>query len=119
MQQLLAPLGRVGQQLQLLQLGPSGLRPQLPLLLHSLAQGHGLQLILDSGSRLHLLVAMHQQLPHIPLLQARHPDPRKPFLPQQIQHLLGVPPVRLLFPHHRSPDRPGIAQPQFVPALGQ
>ena len=38
---------------------------------------------------------MHQQLPHVPLLQTRHPDPRKPILAQQSQQMLRVPPVRL------------------------
>ena len=28
---------------------------------------------------------MHQQLPHVPLLQTRHPDPRKPIFHQQLQ----------------------------------
>ena len=45
---------------------PAPLRSmQLALLLHSLAQRHGLQLILHSRPRLHLLVTMHQQLPHV------------------------------------------------------
>ena len=114
LQQLLPPFGRVGQQFQLLQLRPPRFSPQLPLLLHSLAQGHGLQLVLHSRPRLHLLVAMHQQLPHVPLLQTRHPDPRKPILPQQIQQMLRVPPVRLLLAYHLGPDFGRIPQPQLV-----
>ena len=62
---------------------------------------------------------MHQQLSRVPLLQARHPDFRKPIFHQQPQNLLRVPPVGLLFAHHRGPDLSGIAQPQLVPALCQ
>ncbi len=110
-QQPLAPLGRVRQQRQLLQLCSPCLRPQLAFFLHPTTQSHGLQLILGARPRLHpstssgqaLLVTMHQQLPHMPHLQARHPDPRKPILHQQLQQVLRVPPVRLLLAHHRSP----------------
>ena len=101
LQQMLPPLGRIGQQLQLLQLRPSGLRPQLALALHALAQRQRVQLILHLRPRLHLLVAMHQQLPHIPLFQARHPDLRKPILQQQLQQMLGIAPVGLLLAYFR------------------
>ncbi len=118
-QQPLAPLGRVGQQGQLLQLRAPCLAPQLAFFLHPVTQRHGLQLILRTGPRLHLLVAMHQQLPHVPHLQTRHPDPRKPVLPQQLQQMLRVPPVGLLLAHYRGPDLGGIAEPQLEAQLRQ
>jgi len=34
-------------------------------------------------THLHQLVPMNQQLPHVPLLGRRSPQPRKPPLPQQ------------------------------------
>src|SRR5713101_6228239 len=90
---------------------PPHLRPQLVLFLHPVAQRHGLQLVLGACPRLHLLVPMHQQLPHIPLLQTRHPDFRKPILTQQIEQMFRVPPVRLLPAHH--PARIFAASPSF------
>src|ERR1700730_5660735 len=69
------------------------LRPQLPLFLHPVHQRHGLQLVLGTGPPLHLLVPIHQQLPHIAHLQARHPDPGKPILEQQLHSVLRVSPV--------------------------
>jgi hypothetical protein len=62
---------------------------------------------------------MHQQLPHIPHLQTRHPDPRKPILAQQIQQMLRVPPVRLLLAHHRGPHPRRIPEPQLDAQLLQ
>jgi hypothetical protein len=62
---------------------------------------------------------MHQQLPHVPLFQTRHPDPRKPIFDQQMQEQLRVPPVRLLFAHFTGTDFAGIAQPQLLPQLRQ
>src|SRR6202140_2177875 len=91
--------------------------PQLVLLLHAVAQRHGLQLILGARPRLHLLVPMHQQLPHIPHLQARHPDPRKPVFDEQMHQMLRVPPIRLLLAHHRGPHLRRISKPQLEPQL--
>src|SRR2546428_454569 len=58
---------------------------------------------------------MHQQLPHIPHLQARHPDPRKPIRTQQIQQMFRVPPVRLLLPPPRTPPPRRTPHPQPNP----
>src|SRR5579863_10267434 len=112
-QQALPPHCSVGQQLQLLQLRPPRRRPQLPLLLHALTQHQRLQPILNPRPPLHLLVPMHQQLPHIPFLQTRHPYPRKPILHQQLQQLRRVPPVRLLLAHFRRPDPRRVPDPQL------
>jgi hypothetical protein len=87
--------------------------------MHSLTQHQRLQLILDPRPPLHLLVPMHQQLPHIPLLQRRHPDPRKPVFSQQLQHQLRVPPVRLLLSHFHRPDPRRIPNPQLDAPLPQ
>jgi hypothetical protein len=62
---------------------------------------------------------MHQQLPHIPLFQTRHPDPRKTILAQQLKQVFRVPPVRLLLAHHPGPDLGRISQPQLEPQLRQ
>ena len=79
-----------------------------------------MQLVLGPRPRLHLLVAMHQQLPHVPLFQTRHPDPREPVFSQQQQQVFRVPPVRLLLPHHRSPDLGRVPQPELdAPLLQQ
>ncbi len=121
-QQMSPPLRRIGQQRQLLQLRPPHLRPQLPLLLHTLARRHRLQLVLHLRPRHHLLVPMHQQLPHVPLFQTRHPDSRKLLrvgVEQQMEQMLRVPPVGLLPAHHLGSDPGRIAQPQLVPELGQ
>ena len=67
-QQLLAPNRGIGQQLQFLQLRPSAFGPQLAFALHSLAQRQRVQLVLGARPRLHLLVAIDQQLPRVPLL---------------------------------------------------
>ena len=125
-QQPLAPLGRVRQQRQLLQLCSPCLRPQLAFFLHPTTQSHGLQLILGARPRLHpstssgqaLLVTMHQQLPHMPHLQARHPDPRKPILHQQLQQVLRVPStVRCPTPRATARTTDSGRKPPSPPAL--
>ncbi len=116
---MLPPLGRVGQQRQLLQLRPPCRCPQLLLLLHAVAQRHGLQLVLGAGSRLHLLVPMHQQLPHVALFQTRHPDLGKLPRQQQIKNMRRIPPVGLLLAHHLGSNPGGIAQLQFETQLCQ
>src|SRR6266550_791573 len=118
-QQPLAPDCGIGQQLQLLQLRPSGFRPQLAFLLHSLAQRQCMQLVLAARPRLHLLVPMHQQLPRVPLLQRRHPDPRKAIFPQQHLEMLRVPPVGFLLAHYRGTDFGRIPQPQLQAQIRQ
>ena len=118
-QQPLPPDRGIRQQLQLLQFRPSRFGPQLAFLLHPLAQRQCLQLVLGPRPRLHLLVAMHQQLPRVPLLQRRHPDPRKAIFPQQHLHLLRIAPVRFLLAHHRGADFCRIPHPQLHSQLRQ
>src|SRR6266576_3721935 len=118
-QQALPPDGSVGQQFQLLQFRSPHFRPKLALPLHPLAQRQRMQLVLGARPGLHLLVPMHQQLPHVPLLQRRHPDARKPILHQQGPQLLRVPPVGLLLAHFHGPDPRRIPHPQLVSALRQ
>jgi len=84
-----------------------------------LAQRQSVQLILHLRSRLHLLVPVHQQLPHVALFQARHPDAREAMLQQQLQQVRCVPPVGLLLAHFLGPDSASIAQPQLETQFGQ
>jgi len=69
--------------------------------------------------RLHLLVPVHQQLPHVPLLQTRHPEAREALIQQQPQHMRRIPQVGLLLAHHAAADLRRISQPQLVPQLLQ
>jgi len=62
---------------------------------------------------------MHQQLPRVSHLQARHPDLRKPSLDQQPHQVLRIPPVRLLLAYYRGPDLGRIAEPQLHAQLRQ
>ena len=62
---------------------------------------------------------MNQQLPLIPLLLQGHPDPRKIILYQQIQNVHRIPPIRPLLPHLLSSNPGGVADPHFLPHLGQ
>src|SRR5207245_3004596 len=43
----------------------------------SFIESHGLQLVHDPGAHLHHAVPVPQQLPHIAIVPAWHPDPRK------------------------------------------
>ena len=96
LQQPLAPLRRVRQQGQLLQL-------RRPALVHSFRffciRSSAPWPAVGSwcASAPAPACADAPALPHIPHLQARHPDPRKPFLPQQLQQMLRVPPVVFCF----------------------
>ena len=76
-----------------------------------------LQLVLHLPPHPYQLVAMQQQLPQIPLLRARHPDPRKSFLQQQLQQQLSISSVGLLFAYFQGSDLARISQPQLVPNL--
>jgi hypothetical protein len=64
---------------------------------------------------------MQHQLPQIPLLRSRHPNPQplEPPLHQQSQQMLGVARIRLLLPGLRRPNRRRIADPQLHPQLRQ
>ncbi len=57
---------------------------------------------------------MDQQLPLVPFLRRRCPDPRKIILQQQIQNVGCVATVRLLFAHLRGPDLGRVADPNFM-----
>jgi hypothetical protein len=81
-QQVLTPLPRPTFERQLAQRLLSCLTPQLALLLHPAVHRQMLQPVFHPRPDLHQLVPMDQQLPHIPLLSRRHPQPRKPPLPQ-------------------------------------
>src|SRR5439155_18337114 len=58
LQQMPASLGSVGQQFDLLQLRASGLRPQLPFLLHPVSARHRLQLVFHLRPPHYLLVTV-------------------------------------------------------------
>src|SRR6266478_4023901 len=83
-------------------------------------QGYMLQLILDAGSHLHQLVAMQQQLPQVALLRTRHPDGREPARRQQLQQMIGVALVVLLFADRGRANAGRVADDQLMsPALQQ
>ena len=77
LQQILSSPARPGCQPERLQLLASLLPPQSLLAAQAFVQRHCLQLIHDSGARLHHAVPVPQQLPQIAILPARYPDPRK------------------------------------------
>jgi hypothetical protein len=78
-----------------------------------------LQAVLHPRPYLHQLVPVNQQLPQIALLPARYPQPGKPALDQQLQHVGRVPPVRLLLPHIAGPDLRRIPDPHLMPQFAQ
>ena len=78
-----------------------------------------MQLIHDARAHLHQPVAMPQQLPQIPILRVRHPDPREAIFQQQPQQQLRVLTIGLLLAYSFGADRSGIADPQLKLQLVQ
>jgi hypothetical protein len=66
---------RFRRQRKFLQLSPSLLAPQLRFPALTFLHGQRLQLIHDPGAHLHQPMAMPEQLPQIPILWTRYPDP--------------------------------------------
>src|ERR1700676_1283275 len=118
-QQIAAPPRRPSLQRQLLQHGAALHTPQTPFPPHALVQRQVLQLVLHLRADFHQLLPVPQQLPHIAHLLARHPQPGKSSVDQQIQNVLGIATVGLLLPHHQPPNLRRISDPQLVPHLGQ
>jgi len=56
---------------------------------------------------------MPQQLPHIAILPARHPDLRKIILQHQLQNVLGILAIGLLLAYPLGSDLRGVADPQL------
>ena len=67
-----------------------------------------MQLIHDARAHLHQPMAMPQQLPQIPVLRIRYPDPRKAIFQQQPQQQLRVLAIGLLLAHSFRADLCGI-----------
>ena len=80
---------------------------------HSFIEGHGLQLIHDPCPQLHHPVPVPQQLPHIAILPARHPDPGKPILHQQAQNMSSILPIGLLLADSLRSNLGGVTDPQI------
>jgi len=64
-------------------------------------------------------VAVPQQLPQIPVLPARHPDPRKIIFQHQLQNMLRIFPVRLLLAGSLAFDFGRVSDPQLDLQLTQ
>jgi hypothetical protein len=58
-----------------------------------------LQLVHRTRARLHHPVSMPQQLPQVPVLPARHPDPWKAIFQQQSEQQLGILAICFLLPY--------------------
>ena len=132
LQQLLAPLGRVRQQRQLLQLDPSRPTPQLPLLLHAVTQRHGLQLVLGPRPPLHLLCRctsncrtsrssrlctqiLESALPAATAASAVRPDGPSSAAAPPNPHLPRVPEPQLPAQLGQQPLEPGIVSARLHP----
>src|SRR5215470_5609633 len=72
-----------------------------------------------SRAHLHHPVPVPQQLPHITIFPARHPDPWKPILHQQAQNMASVLTIGLLLSYSPRSNLGGIADPQLDLQLGQ
>src|SRR5215467_16169335 len=68
---------------------------------------------MNSGPCLHHTMPVPQQLPQIPVLPARHPDLRKVSFHHQLQNMLRIFPVRLLFAGSLAFDLARVANPQL------
>jgi hypothetical protein len=64
-------------------------------------------------------MAMHNQLPRIPLRRRGHPQRRKPLLHQQTKNMAGIAPIRLLPAHIAGPDGCRVADLAPMPHLLQ
>jgi hypothetical protein len=72
-----------------------------------------LQLVHDSGARLHQAVPVPQQLPQITILSARHPDLWKVILQHQSQNMLCTLAIGLLLTLPLPGDLGGVSDPQL------
>src|SRR5215470_16394968 len=95
------------------------LSPQLLPAQQAFIDGYGLQLVHDPGTHLHHPVAMPQQLPQIAILPARHPDLGKVILQHELQNMLRILPIGLLFAPAFTPDLGRISHPQLELQLRQ
>ena len=93
--------------------------PQPPAPPQSVAQRDRLQAVLGARAPLHQLMPMLDQHPHIALGGTRQPDLWKIPPQQQIQQVLGVPPVVFLLACVHRPDLRWLAHHQLVPQLFQ
>src|SRR5437773_11448781 len=91
--------------------------PQPAFLLHSLLQGTVLHFVFHPAADQDQLVPMQHQLPQIPLLTVRCPQPPKAPFHQQLQNVGCVPLVGLLLAHVTGPDLRCIPDPDCVPQI--
>ncbi len=78
-----------------------------------------MQLIHDARAHLHQPMSMPQQLPQIPILCVRHPDPRKTVFHHQPQQQLRILSIRLLLSHSFRANLRGVPDPQLKLQVAQ
>ena len=78
-----------------------------------------MQLIHDARAHLHQPVAMPQQLPQIPILCVRYPDPRKTIFHQELQQQLRILAIGLLLAHSLRANLRCVPDPQLKLQLAQ
>jgi hypothetical protein len=72
-----------------------------------------MQLIHDARAHLDQAMPMPQQLPQIPILCIRNPDPRKAIFPQKLQQQLRILAIGLLLPYSLGANLRCVPDPQF------
>jgi hypothetical protein len=87
--------------------------PQPLFTAQSFVQCQGLQLVHDASACLHHAMSMPQQLPQIPILPTRHPDPRKVILQHEFQNQLCILSIGLLFTYSFALDLGCVSHPQL------
>jgi hypothetical protein len=98
-------------QQEIFQLLPSSFSPQSFLASYFFVESHGLQLVHQPRAHLHHAMPMPKQLSQIAILPTRDPDPRETIFQQQVQNVLRVLTICLLFPNPLGTDLRCILEP--------
>jgi hypothetical protein len=119
LQQFLPAAVGPARQAQSLQLGAPLFCPSSALAPYSFVERDRRQLVHDSGAHLHQSMPLPKQWSNIAVLWTRHPDAREVVFHHQLQQLLCVLTIVLLFPHLLGSDLCRVSDPSFEVQLGQ